>query len=118
MKPSGIHHVSLCVKNVDEAVAFYTDVLGLTVRSDRPDFGFPGAWLDAAGEQVHLIEAADPQVGGGHFAIRVDDLDTAVDDVRSAGWTVHTTPYFTGAGRQAFLNDPSGNQIELNQPDR
>ena len=48
MKPSGIHHVAICVRDADEAVTFYRDVLGLTVL-DRPDFGFGGYWLDAGG---------------------------------------------------------------------
>jgi len=116
MKPSGIHHVSVCVKDVPEAVAFYTDVLGLTVL-DRPDFGFGGAWLDAGGQQVHLMESASSREGGDHFAIRVDDLERAVADIRATGYTVNTVDHMRGAGHQAFLHDPSGNFIELNQPD-
>jgi catechol 2,3-dioxygenase-like lactoylglutathione lyase family enzyme len=116
MKPSGIHHVAICVTNSDEAVKFYTEVLGLTVLP-RPDFGFGGYWLDAAGQQVHLMESNDPQPGGGHFAMRVDALDEAVADIRAHGVTVNTIPHMEGAGHQAFLHDPSGNMIELNQPD-
>jgi len=116
MKPAGIHHVAICVTDPEEAVAFYTDVLGLVVVP-RPDFGFGGYWLDAAGQQVHLMQSKEPQPGGGHFAMRVDDLERAVSDIRSAGWKVDTVPHMEGAGHQAFLHDPSGNMIELNQPD-
>jgi glyoxylase I family protein len=118
MKPSGIHHVAICVTDVEEAKDFYIDVLGLTIVPDRPDFGFGGYWLDAAGQQVHLMHANEPQVGGGHFAVRVDDLDSAVTDIRASGWKVDTVPHMQGAGHQAFLRDPSGNIIELNQPER
>src|SRR4051812_11898376 len=115
MKPAGVHHVSINVEDVDEALRFYTDVLGLTVREDRPDFGFPGAWLDVGPQQVHLIQAGAPPNLGQHFAIRVDDLDAAVADVRARG--VHVSdPSPVGTGRQAFLNDPAGNTIELHQP--
>ena len=58
MKPSGIHHVAICVRDEDEALAFYRDVLGLTVLP-RPDFGFGGYWLDAGGQQVHLMKSDD-----------------------------------------------------------
>ena len=116
MKPAGIHHVSICVHDSNEAVAFYTDVLGL-VELPRPDFGFGGHWLDAGGQQLHLMESDEPRPRSDHFAIRVDDIDAAVDDIRSHGVTVNTVPHMEGAGRQAFLNDPSGNVIELNQPD-
>ncbi len=116
MKPSGIHHVSICVRDSDEAVKFYTDVLGLIVLP-RPDFGFGGHWLDAGGQQVHLMESDEARPKGDHFALRVDDLDAAVADIRDQGVTVHTVDHMVGAGRQAFLHDPSGNFIELNQPE-
>lgn len=115
MKPSGIHHVAICVRDADEAMTFYTGVLGLSVL-ERPDFG-PGYWLDAGGQQVHLMQSEGSRSGGDHFAIRVDDLDSAVADIRATGYEVHTIDRMEGAGRQAFLHDPSGNFIELNQPD-
>jgi predicted enzyme related to lactoylglutathione lyase len=49
--------------------------------------------------------------------LRVADLDTAVADLEAAGVRVRRSEYTPGAGRQAFLRDPSGNRIELNQPD-
>jgi glyoxylase I family protein len=116
MKPTGLHHVSICVRDADEALAFYCDDLGLT-QLPRPDFGFGGHWLDAGGQQVHLMEDTQPLTGSHHFAIRVDDLEEAVADLRAKGIKVDTVPHMQGAGRQAFLRDPSGNFIELNQPD-
>jgi glyoxylase I family protein len=116
VKPAGIHHVSICVRDAAEAVAFYTDVLGLT-EVPRPDFGFGGHWLDAGGQQVHLMEGDEPPSKRDHFAIRVDDLEAAVADLRAAGVLVNAVPHIQGAGHQAFLVDPSDNIIELNQPD-
>lgn len=115
MQPLGVHHVSINVADADEAVAFYTDVLGLVVRDDRPDFGIGGAWLDVGGQQVHLIETDVPDHRGQHFAIRVADIDAAVADVRSKGVQVGD-PSPVGPNLQAFLHDPSGNMIELHQP--
>jgi catechol 2,3-dioxygenase-like lactoylglutathione lyase family enzyme len=114
MQPLGVHHVSINVTDVEEALAFYTEVLGLTERSDRPDFRFPGAWLDvgAGGQQLHLIGAAAPPNLGQHVAIRVADLPAAVADLRDRGVEV-TDPSPVGAGHQAFLTDPSGNAVEL-----
>ena len=115
MQPLGVHHVSINVDDADEAIAFYTDVLGLTVRDDRPDFPFGGAWLDVGGQQVHLLEIDVPDDKGQHFAIRVSDLDAAVAELRSRDVTV-TDPSPVGTSRQSFLHDPSGNRIELHQP--
>lgn len=116
---SGVHHLAICVTNIDEARRFYTDVLGFVERSDRPDFGFAGAWFDVGGQQVHLMEVAEMPAGAGsqHFAIRVDDLDVAASAVEAKGVAVHRIEVIPNAGRQAFLTDPSGNGIELNQPD-
>jgi glyoxylase I family protein len=116
VKPSGIHHVAICVPDADAALPFYRDVLGLT-ELPRPDFGFGGYWLDAGGQQVHLMESKDEPPRGNHFAIRVEDVAAAVDDLRARGVEVHPVPHMAGAGRQAFLHDPFGNFIELNQPD-
>ena len=110
LQPLGVHHVSINVRDADESTAFYTDVLGLSARSDRPDFGFAGAWLDLGPQQVHLLEIDVPDDVGQHFAIEVADLDRAVADLRSKGVDV-TDPSPVGAGRQSFLHDPSGNRI-------
>ena len=116
---TGVQHVALEVGDLDAAQAFYVDVIGLTVL-DRPDFGFPGLWLGVPdGRLVHLIEGQRPAHPGHHFALEVADIDTAVAALRAKGVDVRdpfeTTP---GAGQQAFLTDPSGNVIELNQPAR
>ena len=70
-----MHHVALCVADVPEALKFYVDVIGCEQRSDRPDFGFPGAWLDAGTQQIHLMAFGDPQQSMSHFALQVDDID-------------------------------------------
>jgi glyoxylase I family protein len=110
----GIHHVSVNVDDFTEAKRFYTEVLGFGVRGDRPDLGIEGAWLDAGQQQVHLIEARVPEAAGQHFAIRVDDIDVTVKELRERGVAV-SDPVLVGANRQAFLNDPSGNGIELHE---
>lgn len=114
MTPLGIHHVSINVTDTASAVKFYTSVLGLTVRDDRPSFAFDGAWLDLAGQQVHLLEIDMPDDRGQHFAIAVADVAAAVAEIRSHGVTV-SDPKPVGSGLQSFLHDPSGNLVELNQ---
>lgn len=115
VQPVGVHHVSINVEDVDAALDFYTGVLGLTVRPDRPDFGFPGAWLDAGGQQLHLIGGKTPAAVGQHFAIQVEDLAATIAELRERGVTVSDASP-VASSLQAFLNDPSGNQVELHQP--
>lgn len=114
MKPAGVHHVSINVQDVDAALTFYVERLGLVPRTDRPDFGFPGAWLNAGHQQVHLIQGEPPADVGQHFALQVVNLDAAIDELRAEGVEV-SDAVPVGAGRQAFLVDPAGNGIELHE---
>ncbi len=107
--------MSINVDDVEAALKFYVDVLGLKVRADRPDFGFGGAWLDAGGQQVHLIEAAPPVDQGQHFALAFGDLAAAVEELRGQGIEV-TEPAAVGTSLQSFMLDPAGNRVELHQP--
>ena len=81
MQALGVHHVSINVDDVDAALAFYVEALGMAPRADRPDFRFGGAWLDVGQQQVHLIEAPLPGDRGQHFALAVADLDATVAEL-------------------------------------
>ena len=111
----GIHHVNVAVDDLEAAQRFYCDVLGCTVLP-RPDFGFPGLWLDAGGEQIHLMVSTERPRGGDHFALEVADVAAAADHLEAHGVRVMRLDPVPGAGGQAFINDPAGNLIELNQP--
>lgn len=115
MKPLAVHHVSIAVTDVDKALDFYTRTLGMTQRLDRPEALGAGAWLDVGGQQLHLVSSETPEPRGQHFAVLVEDLDATTAELRAAGVTV-SDAIPIGAARQAFLNDPSGNAIELHEP--
>ncbi len=115
MQALGVHHVSINVDDVDAALAFYVEALGMAPRADRPDFRFGGAWLDVGQQQVHLIEAPLPGDRGQHFALAVADLDATVAELRAAGIEV-SDPSPVGTGRQSFVHDPAGNLVELHEP--
>ncbi len=115
---TGLHHVSVLVRDTERALAFYHGVLGLPVV-ERPALAFPGAWLDIGRrQQIHLLElagagAADRSKHGGrdaHVALYVDDLDAVVALLDSAA-----IPFtLSRSGRRAlFCRDPDGNAIEL-----
>ena len=117
MELHGVHHISLNVADVESTERFFIDVLGLQ-KLDRPDFGFPGAWLLCQdGRQVHLIEEQNwvaPK--GPHFAFAVRDIDAVRGELMDKGVKVSKISEIPGTGRQCFFKDPSGNSIELNQP--
>ena len=114
----GLHHVQINVPDVPGAIAFY-ESLGMRLRSDRPDIGVGGAWLDVGGQQIHLVEASVPGDLGQHFALEVDDLDAVATALRGREIAVRE-PAALGPGlpRQTSIHDPAGNRIELREPAR
>jgi catechol 2,3-dioxygenase-like lactoylglutathione lyase family enzyme len=116
MKLDGVHHVSVNVDDVEKTGRFYLDVLGLE-QLPRPDFGFPGMWLRAGAQEIHLMQVESHSAPEGqHFAFRVYDIAATIEELEARGVQVSKPVQLPGAGRQAFLRDPSGNLIELNQP--
>lgn len=119
-----VQHVALVVTNLDKAKRFYEQALGLQPLS-RPAFDFPGAWYSIGSQQLHLLVHRPAQSlrntqkvdsRDGHFAIRIDDYDTAVAHLSSLHIEVKTNPNSVTGWKQIFLCDPDGNVIELNAP--
>jgi len=116
---SRFHHASLIVANTAKALDFYQGVLGLQLEPSRPDLGYPGAWLNIAGQQIHLLELPnpDPQTGrpehGGrdrHLAFSVDDFDQLQSKLEQANIDYS----LSRSGRKAlFCRDPDGNALEF-----
>ena len=115
-----LNHVSLLVADTGRALDFYGGILGLPVSDQRPELGFPGAWLElAGGQQIHLLELANdadksvlPTHGGRdrHVALEVTDLQAVTEALEAA--SIACTP--SRSGRPAlFCRDPDGNAIEL-----
>jgi lactoylglutathione lyase len=126
-----LDHGGLLVSDVERAVRFYTDALGLE-RVPRPStFDTPGAWLQVGEQhQIHLIgeteagrasamnpglDPAEIAIGyGNHLALVVDDLDAAVERARAAGVEPGGEIIARGDGvRRTFVTDPDRNMIEL-----
>ncbi len=113
-----LHHVSINVSDVEATAPFYTDVLGMRAL-ERPNFGFAGRWLQSpGGGEVHLVEVKGwVPPAGQHWAFKVDDINSAVAELRDRGVEVDDPKPIPGtAARQAFFFDPAGNMIEINQP--
>ena len=115
-----LQHASLIVTDTAASLRFYCDVIGLQ-QTDRPDLGFPGAWLQLGTQQIHLLELdnPDPTTGrpehGGrdrHIALSVEDL-APIRAVLDKTGTVYT---LSKSGRLAlFCRDPDGNALEILQ---
>jgi len=114
-------HVALSVTDLDRAVRFYTQTLGLR-EVPRPDFGSPGAWLAMDGAMVHLavVESIpEPRDPFGHFALNVptQEVHRLASAVREAGGTLFGEPgtldQLGTTVTVAFCCDTEGNRFEL-----
>lgn len=114
-----IHHVSLITGDLSASIAFYADLLGVSVDPGRPDLGYPGAWLNVGDQQIHLlvlpnpdpIESRPAHVGRDrHVAFSVGSIAEIEARLEAAG-----TPFTRSrSGRRAlFCRDPDGNGVEL-----
>ncbi|OXM87675.1 VOC family protein [Paenibacillus rigui] len=117
----GIHHVSLIVRDLDRAKAFYGNVLGLKAI-ERPPFDFPGAWYAVGpNQQLHLIvhQGETLRQGGidtrdGHFAIRVASFKETRGWLERQGVPFEARPHAKAGFPQIYVLDPDHNVIELN----
>lgn len=109
-----VQHVSINVNDLDAALAFYVDLLGLD-QVDRPEGGESGAWLQVGATQVHLTLRTVPPQEGQHFAFDVADADAVAAHLHAAGHETLPIKEVPGFCRQLFTTDPSGNRLEFNQ---
>lgn len=108
-------HINICVPQdrLEEAYAFYTDVMGLE-PIERPDetFDSPGYWFKIADIELHInAEPAFPKTGR-HTAFEVTDLAAARQHLEAKGIKLTTNELIPGRDRFSFF-DPFGNRMEL-----
>ena len=119
-------HTMLRVADLPRSIAFYTDVLGMTLlrQQDYPDGQFTLAFLgygpEAGNTVIELtynwgVDHYEMGNAYGHIAIAVDDVQAAVDAMRAKGANILREPGPMKAGTTvlAFLEDPDGYRIEL-----
>lgn len=114
---SSIQHVNIMVDDLEAAVAFYRDIIGLEL-DDTADLGFPAQFMKlGGGQQIHINQLDDVTPERAHFAMRVDDFDGVSRRAVAAGVVEANTwghaRRLPGGVMQMFVRDPSGNLIEI-----
>jgi methylmalonyl-CoA/ethylmalonyl-CoA epimerase len=121
-----IAHVGVAVPDIDAALGFYRDVLGVTPgRSELVD-GATIVSLPMGESAIELLSSDDPATPVGkflarrgpgihHICYRVPDLDAALEACRAAGYSLVDAEPRIGAGgrRIAFLHPKSTSGILL-----
>lgn len=112
MQVEQVDFVSVPTRDVARAVAFYRDVLGLSeseyaegeVEAPNVTFGF---WNPEEDGEPFVANAAG-------VALRVPDVQAAVDEARSAGAEILGIED-TGVCHMGFVKDPDGNVLILHR---
>jgi catechol-2,3-dioxygenase len=116
--PTQLSHVALRVRDLDRAVQFYTEVVGLTLRHRGPGGAFLGVREDASHELALFPlpeDAPGPEptrVGMYHMAWEMESFDALEQfHERLLASGAQITGYSDRQANVMFL-DPDGNELE------
>jgi len=123
-----ILHTMLRVGNLDQSIAFYTEILGMQLlrRNDYPEGRFTLAFVgygsedkEAVLELTHNWDTGSYELGNayGHIALAVPDAAAACAAIKARGGKVvrEAGPMKHGTTIIAFVEDPDGYKVELIQ---
>ena len=115
-----VKYATIAVKDMDESVEFYSEVLGFKVDGKiNPHQGLNITFLRNEGDaMIELIENVEEPEKQGIFMVgmEVSDMDTTAKELLSKGAKFTRGPIEVGDGAKiAFLKDPNGVEIELIQ---
>ena len=129
-----VSHIGVVVKDMEDALKVYTDILGLDppeYQMDIPELGFKNAMLRIGGFGIELMEttSTDPKnefirfldrhgEGVYHICVIVDDIEAQIKALRAKGAEVlEVAPSETIGQKRAFVKRRSakGVLIEMMQ---
>jgi len=117
-------HSMIRVKNIDESLKFYTELLNMKLAEKRR---LDDCWLyfltdEAETCQIELTYNDETPLDGyqtgngfGHFAFEVKSMEDFTKKLNNLGYKYLYEPFdLTGKGSMiAFVQDPDGYEIEL-----
>jgi catechol 2,3-dioxygenase-like lactoylglutathione lyase family enzyme len=139
---TGIHHVSVHVRDLERMLKFYNEAFGFEVVGEKfswsdnptldrildvPGSAARGAMLRAGTCYIELFQfsAPEPQSdrplrpfdkGYTHFCVDVTDIEKEVERLKSLGMSFgDRTPVDMGHVKTLYGRDPEGNVIEIQQ---
>jgi catechol 2,3-dioxygenase-like lactoylglutathione lyase family enzyme len=117
-------HMHLRTRDVKKTAEYYQRVFGAKIVESIQSDGRPRTDLDLDGLTIFLAPVAadaavpsapaEPYIGLDHFGLRVDDMETAVAELRRRGATFKVEPRTIRPGvKIAFIEAPDRVRIEL-----
>lgn len=118
MRPKiiGFDHVALEIKDIEEALHFYTKILGLEEMQTPEEVKAKGVrWIHLPGNQsLHIVETEGDKIPEtGHLAIMVEEVDAWEKYLKEHDINTHPPKFDLYKAKRIFFKDPSGNRIEF-----
>lgn len=130
MNLSRVDHVGIAVKSLEEALTFYEGVLGLQAKGTEivEEQKVKVAFLPLGDSELELLESTEPdgpiakfiEKNGGkggiqHIALRVDDIEAAIEEMKSKGMRMldEKPRYGAGGAKIAFCHPKSSQGVLL-----
>ena len=126
-KINKINHVAIVVENIDSALTFWRDQLGLTLDhvEEVPSQASRVAFLPVGEGEVELVEPTDPESGLAkylgkrgegihHLCIEVEDIESVLADLKAKDVRlINEQPVDLPGRRMAFIHPKSTNGVLL-----
>ncbi|MHA6729894.1 VOC family protein [Devosia sp. A369] len=123
----GFEHVGMTSSNLDRTIAFYCDLLGLTLvlrkQGERGEMAFldsGSGMLEIACPAAHIARSRDVpphEAGMRHLTFAYDNVDAMIEKLEAAGVDILEPPRAAVnaslLGRIAFIRDPDCIIVEL-----
>ena len=127
-----VDHIGIAVKNLEEAKKFYTDVLGMKATGEEvvEQQKVKVCFIPSGDSEVELLESTSPDgpiakyiekngEGIQHIALRVDNIESALADLKAKGVRLidEAPRYGAGGASIAFVHPKAtgGILLELSQ---
>ena len=118
MKIHGVGQISISVTDVDRAVEFYRDILGINFLFQVPGDN-PMAFFDCSGIRLYINQPENPEhAGTSVIYFQVDSAQDAATELTSRGVTIESEPHIIHQTENytlwmAFFRDPDGNLMAV-----
>jgi catechol 2,3-dioxygenase-like lactoylglutathione lyase family enzyme len=122
LRVKGLDHVVLRVADMDRAIEFYEQVLGLHIERRLSEIGL--VQLRAGDAMIDLVPQKEDEAEGrnmDHYAVQIESLDVEAlsAHLRRHGvdpGEVRRRYGAEGYGSSIYITDPDGNTVELKGP--
>ncbi|MDO5062822.1 MAG: methylmalonyl-CoA epimerase [Peptostreptococcaceae bacterium] len=135
MNVTRVDHIGIAVNNLDETIRFYEDVLGIKCHGTEivEEQKVKVAFFPVGDTELEFLESTSPdgpiaryiEKNGGragiqHVALRVDDIEGAIAEMKEKGYQMidESPRYGAGGARIAFMHPKTTGGILLELSER